>query len=53
MLNILRLASLLMQVNGWVASIVTWLLTLIIALLNGYLIVMSIKNNEFGSTTSV
>lgn len=43
----------LLQVNGWPASILTWLLTFIIAGLNTYLIIMSIKNNEFGSTTGV
>ena len=42
-----------MQVNGWPAAILTWVLTFVIAGLNTYLIIMSIKNNEFGSTTGV
>lgn len=37
-------------VNGWIITIIGVMLALIIAGLNGYLVVISIKNNEFGST---
>ena len=38
-------------VNGWIVTIVGVLLALIITALNGYLVVSSIINNEFGSTS--
>jgi Mn2+/Fe2+ NRAMP family transporter len=38
-------------VNGWTSSICAILLALIIAGLNVYLVISSIINNEFGTTT--
>lgn len=40
-------------VNGWTLTIIAWLLALIIAALNAYLVVSSITNNEFGTSTGV
>ena len=36
-------------VNGWIISIIGVIVALIIACLNAYLVVISIKNNEFGN----
>ena len=41
------------HVNNWVTAAVACLLTVVIAVLNAYLVVQSIRKNEFGSTTSV
>ncbi len=35
--------------NGWTSTISAWLLALVIAALNAYLVVSAIINNEFGA----
>ncbi|BDA43938.1 Divalent metal cation transporter MntH [Coccomyxa sp. Obi] len=39
--------------NGWIGTICAWLLAFVIAGLNGYLLISSIINNEFGSSSGV
>ena len=41
------------HVNGWTATVAACLIAVIIALLNAYLIVTSIVNNEFGTAMGV
>ena len=39
--------------NGWTVTVMAWLMALIIAGLNVYLVVVSIITNQFGTTTGV
>ena len=39
--------------NGWTITVMAWLMALIIAGLNAYLVVDSIITNQFGTTTGV
>lgn len=41
------------SVNHWTTTVVAWVLTVLIAVLNGYLIIQAIRTNSFGSATSV
>ena len=40
-------------VNGWTMTVIACILALIITALNAYLVVSSIINNEFGTSTGV
>jgi Mn2+/Fe2+ NRAMP family transporter len=41
------------HVNGWISTIAACLIAVVIALLNAYLLITSIINNEFGTAMSV